>query len=353
MDEGEHKTRVLVTDDSRLAREVLSSLLGRDPDIEVVGLARDGIEAIRLVQELRPDIVLMDLHMPILDGIAATAEIMRRVPMPVVLVTSAKIWDRGDALVDALDHGVVDVIAKPARTTPGSPEAQSLVHKVKLLSRVDVRALDRPSIPRAAQTGRPRLASPPSRAEPVRAIGVGGSTGGPRAIHAILSQLPASFPTPILVSQHLSAGFTSGFARWLDSSVPLTVVEAQDGIQPSPGTVLLAPGGRTMVLEGPDVVRLRCEADVGEDPCIDALLRSLADVHGEHAGAVLLSGLGRHGTAGMGAVVRANGRTLVQSPDTCVVPAMPLAAMEAGHAKAVVPVHEIPAELLAWVGWPL
>jgi len=339
--------RVLVADDSELARVVLRQVLGSDPGITIVGMATSGHEVIDMVEELEPDIVTMDLRMPGLDGLSASAEIMRRCPTPVIIVTSSGIVERKEDIFAAFKYGVVDVIQKPD-AAGDSPAARALVEKVKILSRVRVSG-DVWTPGGRSQSLRP-LAKPVWR--DTKAIGVGASTGGPRALHRVLSGLPADLPIPVLVVQHMSEGFVPGFADWLRNDLELNLRVAQEGDRPRPGHVLLAPGGANMLVDGRGIVRLNKERPpTGLLPSVDVLFESLARAYGADTLGVVLTGIGRDGAQGMAAIKAAGGVTLAQDEASCVVFGMPSAAIAVGAVDEVLSLDLIAERLLTLTGY--
>jgi two-component system, chemotaxis family, protein-glutamate methylesterase/glutaminase len=330
--------RVVVVDDSALAREVLRELLDGDPEIEVVGVAQDGKEAVTMAEQLRPDLITMDLRMPGTDGLAAAAEIMRRVPTPVLLVTSSDFRRRQHDIFDSFRFGIVDVLEKPELSPDGvhSAAARILLEKVKILSRIRVSSSGREPRQRpAVEPGAPRIGAHRSRA-----IGIGASTGGPRALPEVLGHLPYGLPVPVLVAQHMSGPFVPAFAEWLAAESALPVAVAQDGMIPRPGQVLVAPGGLNMVLDRTGTVRLNSAvAPAGIRPSVDLLLGSLASVYGAGAVGVVLTGIGKDGTEGLRMIKRVGGVTLVQDAASCVVAGMPTSALAEGVVDAVVELH--------------
>jgi two-component system, chemotaxis family, protein-glutamate methylesterase/glutaminase len=343
------RVRVVITDDSALARELLSQLLASDPEIEVVGVARGGQEAVELVERLRPDIVTMDLRMPGTDGLAATAEITRRVPTPVIIVTSSDFRLRTKDIFDSFRFGVVDVVEKPALTPDGvhSLAARILLDKVKTLSRIRVAGGMREAVVRRATPPLGLPVVPPRR----RVIGIGASTGGPRALPEVLGRLPSDLPVPVLIVQHMSKSFVDAFVEWLATESRLPVAVAQDGDTPQPGHVLVAPGGVNMVLDNAGRVRLNDDtAPAGIKPSVDFLLTSLARVHGAGAVGVVLTGIGKDGTEGLRSIRKAGGVTLVQDYASCVVSGMPSSAVNERVVDEVVALQSMATALLRVIG---
>jgi two-component system chemotaxis response regulator CheB len=340
---------VLVAEDSPTARALIVEILRSDPDVRVVGEARDGAEAVALAQSLRPDVITMDIRMPRLDGFQATKEIMITAPTPVVLVTASDQARDVETAMHALRTGAVAVLHKPSGL--GSPrfedDARNLVATVKAMSGVKVVRHWRP---------RPELPSP-ADAEAVRSRGVRGqvvavatSTGGPAALARVLAALPGDFPAPVLVVQHITAGFTAGLAAWLDSVCDLRVKIAQPGEALVPSTVYLAPDELHLGVAGRSIVTLSAGPPVGGfRPSGTALFESVARGFGNTAVAVMLTGMGEDGVQGLRAVRQAGGRVLAQDEKTSVVYGMPGAAVAAGLADQVLPLDAIAGRLVEWV----
>jgi two-component system chemotaxis response regulator CheB len=335
--------RVLVVDDSRTSRVLLSEVLDADPGIEVVGHAENGLEGLRLVAQLRPSLVLMDVRMRGLDGFEATERIMASHPTPIVIVTAGH--DARDVQMGmrALRAGALTILAKPGGpgTASFAREAAHLRSLVHALADVRVvrrrtRTVARPG----GETGRPlspeRTVAAISPERTVAAIGIAVSTGGPVALQRFLTALPTDMTVPVLVVQHIADGFTQGLVDWLSSGTGLDVRLAVDGQRVRPGTVFLAPDDRHLTLgphdtlavsNGPPVRRFR--------PSGDVLLRSLAHVLGPQAAAVVLTGMGSDGLDGARAVHAAGGLVLAQDEATSAVYGMPKAVVDAGLANKV------------------
>ena len=326
--------RVLIVDDSVVVRGVLKRLLETDPGIRVVGMASDGGEAVELTAQLRPDLVTMDLMMPGMNGLEATARIMAHHPTPVLFFSSY--FDHGGmhSRFDALAAGALDVVEKPTLMPDAEWEAQAdaLISKVKSLARVPVIAHIR-----GAHVARRRGArGGAARVIDVAAIGV--SSGGPRVLDAILSELPASLSIGLLVVQHMAEGFMPGLIEWLRQRCPLDVRVAADGDAIEPGRVLFAPDGAHVVALPSGRIRLSdAEAVSGHRPSVDVAFGSLATVYGARAAGIVLTGMGVDGAAGLLAIRQAGGVTMVQDEASCVVFGMPRAAIELGAAERVLP----------------
>jgi two-component system, chemotaxis family, protein-glutamate methylesterase/glutaminase len=339
--------KVLVVDDSDTARALLAAVLRADPGVEVVGEARDGAEAVALTQRLRPDVVTMDLHMPRLDGFAATKEIMITAPTPIVIVTSSTKASEAEGAVHALRVGAMAVLQKPpGPNAPGFAEAaRQLVDTVKAMSQVKVvrhwRPAPAPHRPRKLTPGGPRAA----------AVAVATSTGGPAALQRLLGALPADFPAPLLVVQHITPGFTPGLVSWLNTVCDLRVKLAEHGEPLAAATVYLAPDHRHLGVTGRTAVAVSDAPPVGGfRPSGTFLFESVARAFGPAALAVILTGMGDDGVAGLRAVRQAGGRVLAQDEETSVVFGMPGAAVAANLADAVLPLDHIAPRLAELVG---
>jgi two-component system chemotaxis response regulator CheB len=325
--------RVLVVDDSALVRQILGRLLEVDPAVRVIGYAADGKEAVEKTFQLRPDLITMDIRMPGMDGLEATEKIMAYRPTPILIVTSARDRRGVQVTMETLAAGALEVVEKPTILPDDSWEALGapLVEKVKLLAGVKVITHLR---------GRSRLltgrARPDERERPQRVVGIGVSTGGPGVLAMILGALPADFPLALLIVQHISEGFVAGLVEWLSRQVRLPIRLAREGDQVRPGLALMAPEGVHLIVERGGRAHLGRALPVGgHRPSADVLFRSLADVYGEAAVGVLLTGMGRDGAEGLRAVLSAGGYTIVQDEESCAVFGMPKAAIEIGAAQDI------------------
>jgi two-component system chemotaxis response regulator CheB len=332
--------RVLICEDSKTYSTCLTRLLERDPELEVVGVCETAEQALARLPSLRPDLVTMDLELPGMSGAEAIEQIMSVFPVP-ILVLSSQIEQHSRAALAALAAGALDVLPKADLDVgdPDGPAAQALRRRVKVLCRVNVIRHPRARLPN-------RNAVPASWVRAASIVGIAASTGGPQALATILSALPATYPIPILVVQHMSPGFAGAFAQWLDSEVPLPVRMAVGGVRPGPG-VWIAPEGAHLVLTTTGRVALDDLTVEGlHRPSGDMLLRSLAASSGRDAVAVVLSGMGRDGAAGLADVQRVGGLTIAQDEVTSAVYGMPRAAAECG-AEFVMPLSEIAGRLQA------
>ena len=345
------RVRVLVVDDSALMRKLIPSIIERDPLIEVVGTAMDGAFALKKIEELRPDVVTLDLEMPRMDGMETLRLIMRRAPLPVIMVSTHS-KEGAYATFKALALGAIDFVAKPKDAAAGHLDsiATQLIEKIKVAKRA-TRRLAPPVVedyPEAVKKNA-RIALPPHR---IIAIGV--STGGPNALQFVLSQIPADFVGTILIVQHMPEGFTEMFAKRLDECCAIEVQEARSGDLLLAGRALICPGNRHMMVRRMprgDMVVLSDSAPVnGHRPSVDVLFHSVAQEFGPMSVGVLMTGMGEDGAEGLGALKSAGGITLAQSEDTCVVSSMPHAAIVKGYANKIVPLDAIGAHLVAHFG---
>lgn len=334
------RIRVVVVEDSLTVRRRLVEVLTADPEIEVAGEAGDGKAAIELCLELRPDVVTLDMLLPVLSGLAVTEYLMAYCPMPILIVSAST--NRGDLYrtYDALAAGALDVLEKPTGEEPEGTWESAFRSRVKLISRIRVMTHMR-GRRSGGLTVPVRQASPPGA---YRLVAIGASTGGPAAVVEILRHLPASFPLPILVVIHIGEAFGRLLAEWLDGQSQLRVGCATDGeLLPEPGRarVLLAPPGRHIVVardrlrlaDGPE--RYSCK------PSVDVLFESVAREYGPRSIACLLTGMGKDGADGLLAIRRAGGRTLAQDEDSSTIFGMPQEAIRIGAAERVVALQDV------------
>ncbi|MBE2253137.1 MAG: chemotaxis-specific protein-glutamate methyltransferase CheB [Myxococcus sp.] len=336
------KCQVLVVDDSPLCRQLIIDAITADPDIEVVGEAANGQEAIARVAELKPQVVTMDVDMPVLDGLSACEQIMSENPTPILVLTADPRNQAPELTHRALAAGALALQVKPA--LDAGPDAWNLAREVKLLSTVKVirhlRSLKKPAtgVPGATSSSAPSLEPAASAgASPIGLVVIASSTGGPQVVHKLLSDLPADFPAPVLVVQHINAAFAESLVGWLGTSAKLKVRGAKDGDLLTPGTVLIAPSGshltvpsrgRVSVTPGP--------ARDGHLPSATSLLESAAKVYGKRVVGVILTGMGTDGVDGLAAIRAAGGKTIAQSQESSVVFGMPGAAIARGVVDHVV-----------------
>jgi two-component system chemotaxis response regulator CheB len=352
--------KVLVVDDSVVARRLVTTALSADPEIEVVGTASSGRLALDKIGQLNPDLVTLDIEMPDMDGLETLKELRRlHAKLPVVMFSS--LTERGAAItLDALTFGANDYVCKPAKVSSpdeamASVRAQ-LIPKIKALTigRSGSAAVSRPAAASSPVTVRPRVAMPSTGIEPigpVDIIAIGASTGGPDALASILSKLPADFPVPVVIVQHMPPLFTRLFAQRLNTGSQVTVREAKDGDIVEPGTVLIAPGDFHLSLKRDGLtVRAVTHQEGPENwvrPAVDVLFRSVAEVYGERALGVVLTGMGQDGIRGVERMVEAGAQITVQDEATSVVWGMPGVVANAGLAHRILPLLDVAPHVIA------
>ncbi|MGA2383533.1 MAG: chemotaxis-specific protein-glutamate methyltransferase CheB [Gemmatimonadales bacterium] len=337
--------RVLLAEDSLTVRQLLVEQLQSDSGIEVVGQANNGAEAVELAWRLRPDIVAMDVHMPVLDGLDATKEIMVRSPVPIVLISSSSSPGDVELALNAMRAGALMVLEKPddPRSARFDGRRQQLIQMVKAMAQVKV---VRRWAPRRERTAAP--AAPPRRGDPIRLVAVAASTGGPAVLQRVLSDLPGDFPAPVLVVQHIATGFVGGLADWLNGSSALRVKVAEDGEALMPHVAYLSPDNRHLGAKLPGHIELSDAPPVGGfRPSGTYLFESAARLRGPALAALILTGMGSDGVAGLHKVREAGGTVLAQDEESSVVFGMPRDAVAAGVVNAVLGVEEIAPRLVA------
>ena len=359
--------KVLVVDDSGFFRRRVSEILSADPNIQVIGTASNGREAIDQTLALKPDVITMDYEMPMMDGISAVRQIMQRCPTPVLMFSSLT-HEGARVTLDALDAGAVDFLPKNFEDISRNPEKvrQMLCEKVHTISRSNRRSggfstAHAPTVPPApapaarsvaapALTSRsvsapapaPAPASPAPRRKAYRLVAIGTSTGGPVALQRVLTQLPASFPAPIVLIQHMPAAFTKAFAERLDKLCNIRVKEAEDGDALRPGLALLAPGGKQMMVDGRGTVRiLPGDERLNYRPCVDVTFGSAAKAFNDKVLAVVLTGMGADGREGARMLKQSGSQVWTQDEASCVIYGMPMAVAKANLSDAVYPLDDI------------
>ena len=351
------KIRVLIVDDSMFMRKAIKRMLGLAPDIEVLDTASDGREALQKIAELKPDIVTLDVRMAGMDGITALEHIMKEHPTPVLMLSSLT-QEGAEVTLRALELGAIDFIDKTRAesTMDITLLANELIAKVRAIAGVDVEKVRSQVADVSAPSEKAEVVIPASprpaggRPAKVDIVAIGTSTGGPPALHALITRLPQDFPVGVIVVQHMPPGFTKPLADRLNTQSSLTVSEAVEGDVVLPGRVLIAPAGRHLKLKkqnGRCVVRLDDEPlDALHRPSVDVMMESAAKVCGMRTLGVLLTGMGSDGAKGMRAIKESGGRTLAESEETCIVYGMPKSAVEDGVVDKVVPLYRMVAEML-------
>lgn len=344
--------RVLIAEDTAVCRELLVSIFQSTPELQVVGTARDGEEAVRLVKRLKPDLVTMDINMPKMDGYEATTLIMQEIPTPILMISNSLNKQERNHTFDALNAGALAILQKP--TINDAPEIHAeLINQVKLMSSVKVVRRWSPNRKQdinqtsTQKNGRVSRIPPIPKSGKINIVAIASSTGGPSALSRVLSSLPANFPHPILVVQHVTEGFGQAFASWLNKETPLTVRVGQQGDYPKPGEVLIAPDNYHMGINRFGLIQLqkRSTTDI-ICPSADYLFHSLADVYGATTIGITLTGMGRDGADGLQVLRELGAHTIVQDKATSVIFGMPAAAIEQGAAEQIKPIQEIAQALM-------
>ncbi|MGE8151647.1 protein-glutamate methylesterase/protein-glutamine glutaminase [Pseudomonas vancouverensis] len=366
--------KVLVVDDSGFFRRRVSEILSADSNIQVVGTATNGKEAIDQALALKPDVITMDYEMPMMDGITAVRHIMQRCPTPVLMFSSLT-HEGARVTLDALDAGAVDFLPKNFEDISRNPEKvkQLLCEKILSISRSNRRVShysapapvsapaptpapssigsygnnhSTPARPAHAPVPARAPAASPSSPAPKRKnyklVAIGTSTGGPVALQRVLTQLPANFPAPIVLIQHMPAAFTKAFAERLDKLCRITVKEAEDGDILRPGLALLAPGGKQMMIDGRGAVKiLPGDERLNYKPCVDITFGSAAKSYGDKVLAVVLTGMGADGREGARLLKQGGSSIWAQDEASCVIYGMPMAIVKAELADAVYSLDDI------------
>ncbi|MBV4535190.1 protein-glutamate methylesterase/protein-glutamine glutaminase [Pseudomonas urmiensis] len=366
--------KVLVVDDSGFFRRRVSEILSADPTIQVVGTATNGKEAIDQALSLKPDVITMDYEMPMMDGITAVRHIMQRCPTPVLMFSSLT-HEGARVTLDALDAGAVDYLPKNFEDISRNPDKvkQMLCEKVHTISRSNRRlgsyAAPAPAASPASSSHAPSSSfassapvraaapapapgrsaaapaathSPAPKRKPYKLVAIGTSTGGPVALQRVLTQLPANFPAPIVLIQHMPAAFTKAFAERLDKLCKISVKEAEDGDVLRPGLALLAPGGKQMMVDGRGTVKiLPGDERLNYKPCVDITFGSAAKSYGDKVLSVVLTGMGADGREGARLLKQGGSTVWAQDEASCVIYGMPMAIVKANLADAVYSLDEI------------
>ena len=360
--------KVLVVDDSGFFRRRVSEILSSDSNIQVVGTATNGREAIDQVLALKPDVITMDYEMPMMDGITAVRQIMQRCPTPVLMFSSLT-HEGARVTLDALDAGAVDYLPKNFEDISRNPDKvkQLLCEKVHTVSRSNRRystfcssaASAAPVSPRgttstlsttasrtssapSAAPAAPAARSPAPKRKAYKLVAIGTSTGGPVALQRVLTQLPANFPAPIVLIQHMPAAFTKAFADRLDKLCRIRVKEAEDGDVLRPGLALLAPGGKQMMIDGRGAVRILPGDDrLNYKPCVDVTFGSAAKSFHDKVLAVVLTGMGADGREGARLLKQSGSQVWAQDEASCVIYGMPMAIVKANLSDAVYGLDDI------------
>ncbi|MBW4491280.1 MAG: chemotaxis-specific protein-glutamate methyltransferase CheB [Trichocoleus desertorum ATA4-8-CV12] len=340
--------RVFLVEDSPVSLVILQRMLASTPDIQVVGTARNGIEALELIPQAEPTVICTDFYMPGMDGLEFTKHIMAEYPRPILVISASVQPNNTHNIFQLLEAGAVDVFPKPGAGLAADYELvkQELISKIRVLSGVTVftkrRLPDHHTLPLGNTPCSTRPVSPGTSTRMMRALVIGASTGGPQALQAILTHLPANLPFPVLCVQHISEGFLQGLVNWLKTECRLNIKIAQAGEVPLPGTVYFAP--ERVHLELDSQGKFYCAASAlvdGHRPSVTVTFNSVAKFYGKAAIATLLTGMGRDGADGMRAIAQAGGTTIAQDEKSSIVFGMPREAIALGVVQHVLPVTDI------------
>jgi two-component system chemotaxis response regulator CheB len=350
---GEERIRVVVCDDSAVIRGLLVRLLSADPALAVVGTAANGRDALALQARERPDVVVLDIEMPVMDGLAALPDLLRADPAVQVVMASTLTTRGADVTLKALRLGAADYVPKPTAVggiAAGEGFRRELVEKVKALGRLALRRRRRAPAPPPPRPAPPLRAAP--RVIAPELVAIGASTGGPQALFQVMKALGGGFRLPVLITQHMPATFLPILAEHITRLGGLPCAEAKEGERIVPGRAYLAPGDRHLTVAGDRHAPLVALSSAPPEnfcrPAVDPMLRSAAAVLGGRVLAVILTGMGHDGLAGSRAVVEAGGAVIAQDEASAVVWGMPGAVVQAGLATAVAPIEEVAPQILAF-----
>ncbi|WP_139904146.1 protein-glutamate methylesterase/protein-glutamine glutaminase [Clostridium thermarum] len=347
--------KVLVVDDSALMRKIISDMINSQADMKVVDTARNGEDLLSKVQKVQPDVITLDVEMPIMGGIQALQELKRRnIDIPVIVLSSVSSRDTSSTM-ECLEAGAFDFISKPSGQISLDIDKVkgNLIERIKLAfdkgKRLSFEGNKYAGSPNGLEKNKRRIDKKTVRIRP-EAVVIGASTGGPKALYTVITALPANIGVPIFVVQHMPAGFTKAFADRLNANSDLTVVEAGNGQYIEKNTVYVAPGGFHMELTRDKRIELNKEPAIwGVRPAVDKLFMTAAEVYGSNLVSIVLTGMGRDGAAGTVEIKKKGGITISEDESTCTIYGMPKAAYETGMVDEVLPLGEIPAEIVTLV----
>lgn len=338
--------RVLIVDDSAYIRKVLKQIMNRSPFLEVVGTAGNGVEALELTADLKPDVITCDLIMPEMDGVTFIREQMRRRPVPIVVVSIAS--ESGELALKALEASAVSFVQKPTAlaTERVFEMSEELVRAVKSAADISMSALINQS-----KTVPVEISGPVNRKSRIELIVIGISTGGPQGLKSVIPVLPADFPVPVAIVLHMPVGYTELYARKLNELSKLNVSEAHEDDELSPGRVLIAPAGRHLIVKKSNDGKIRAHLDAKpfdtpHRPSVDVLFESAAIGLGENVVGIVMTGMGSDGKEGSAWIKARGGFIICESEETCVVYGMPRSVAEAGLCDIQLPLYSIANKLI-------
>jgi two-component system, chemotaxis family, protein-glutamate methylesterase/glutaminase len=336
--------KVIVTDDSAFMRKILTDIINSDSELEVVAVARDGKNLLDIIPKYNPDVITLDISMPVLDGISALKEIMQRCPIPVVMISALS---DDDHVFNCLEIGAVDFISKTSGiiSIDMGKKKDVIIEKIKVASKAKI----------FPKTKLKRIKYKKILVdESDRIIVIGASTGGPKTIEFIVKALPKDFPIPILIVQHMPYEFIKTFSKRLDKICDITIKEAEDNEIIKKGIVYIAPGGTHMGIKIKDSDKIislsKDPPELGVRPSINFTMRSVAKIYGENSVGFILTGMGSDGSLGLKYIHDVNGKTYVQDEESCVIPSMPRSAIEMGVVDKIISLNSISDEIINIAG---
>lgn len=335
------KVNVLIVDDSRVSQEILAHILQSDPEIKVVGAVENGDKALHWLQNNTCDAITMDIQMPILDGFEVTQRIMETKPTPIVIISGCYTATDKQMSFRALEVGAMAILEKPSgfRDVSYKEKSQEIINTVKTIA--EIKAKKRVSL---IQTG--DLEKPKEKHAEIKAIAIGASLGGPLAICEILKALPHEFPVPLFIVQHIAAGFTEGFVKWLQEYCKLPVYLAKDKELAKPGCVYVAADSLQMEIKKGNVISLADHAESKLQPSVGHLFKSMAETYGPAGVGVILTGMGKDGARELLLMKQKGAYTIAQDEESCLMYGMPKEAILLGAAKHILPVQKIARTLM-------
>jgi two-component system chemotaxis response regulator CheB len=342
--------RALVVDDSAYMRRLISNTLNELPDVEVVGSAFNGQEAISMAIRLKPNFITLDLEMPEMDGFTFLRWLMHNQPTSTIIISSA---GSEENILKALDIGAIDFIVKPTKKISHELISikETLIEKISSFRNLEISKVKKQLDSRKTSKKKSKKPAFPGTESPIDLVAIGASTGGPPALQTILNQLPANFPSAIMIAQHMPPSFTRFFADRLNDSCELEVKEAEEGDEVRAGRVLVAPGGRNMVLKrSKNGVRISLISQREQDkfvPSVNAMMESSAEVFGTRTLGVILTGMGNDGKVGMKAIKASQGQTIAESEETAIVFGMPAEAIKEGVVDHILHLGDITEKILS------
>lgn len=356
---ADKKIRVLIIDDSAFMRRIISDMLKSDANIEVADTARNGKEGLEKAIALKPDIITLDVEMPVMNGLETLAELMKLNPVPKVIMLSSLTYEGGEATIKALELGALDFVAKPTASIlnfDAEHIKDELNKKINSIGRSSGGYF--PPIQtnaRLPQQKKSPVLSSDAKGSLKYIVAIGTSTGGPRALQEVLTKLPADIPAAVLVVQHMPPGFTKSLSARLDSLSNISVKEAEDGDVLKPGWAYVAPGDYHMIVSRfrNDEYRISINKEspvTGHRPSVNVMMKSVAECGHKNVIAVMMTGMGNDGSEGILQIKKAGGKTIAQDESTCVVYGMPKSAVNVGAIDTIAPLHNITTEILKNMG---